>query len=308
MNLTLWKTRFGEYLQVRQFAARTVQNYVAELKPFFEFLESIAVKDLASVTRDVIEEYRARLCYADHNGQKLTAVTQGTRLAAIKAFTRYLSRERFLLVDPAAGVELPRVPRFTPPILLSEEEAKRLMETPDTKTFLGLRDRAILEVLYGTGLRNAELCHLTLEEIDLARKEIRLKRGKGGKGRVLPLGDEAASWLGEYLERSRPILIRAASEPLVFLSCRGMFLPRASLGGIVRRTAQRAGIEKRVTVHSLRHCYATHMLAAGAGVRHLQTLLGHESLATTQRYTKVEVTDLRIVLQNFHPRERGTNA
>lgn len=305
MNLALWKTRFAEYLQVRQFSPRTVQTYAAELKPFFEFLEELAVPDLASVTRDVIEEYRTRLYYARHRGKKLCASTQALRLGAIKAFTRFLDRERFLLVDPGASVELPRAPRPSPPLLLSEDEVQLLLEAPDTRTRLGLRDRAILELLYGTGLRNTELRLLKLDELDLARREVRLLRGKGGKGRVIPLGDEAALWLERYLARSRPLLVRSSAETLVFLSERGLPMPRMTLGSVVRRAAQSAGMEKRVTVHLLRHCYATHMLKRGAGVRHVQVLLGHELLSTTQRYTQVEVSDLRVVVEQFHPRERG---
>lgn len=306
MNLGLWQTRFSEYLQLRQFSPRTVDSYVGELKYFFDFLETVAVKDLASVTRDVIEEYRTHLYYAEHRGQKLSARTQGTRLGAIKAFTRFLNRERFLLTDPAISVELPKIPKFTPPVLLSEDEVEALLDAPDTSTWLGVRDRAILELLYGTGLRNQELRRLTLDEVDLERSEIRLRRGKGNKGRVVPLGEEAVAWLERYLERSRPLLVRMPTDRTVFLSARGLLMPSMTLGGVVRRAARRAGLDKKVTPHVLRHCYATHLLRAGAGVRHVQALLGHASLATTQRYTKVEVSDLRVVVDTFHPRERGT--
>jgi integrase/recombinase XerD len=305
VNLALWKTRFGEYLQLRQFSPRTVDNYVAELKPFFEFLDLMAVRDLASVTRDVIEEYRTHLFYAEHQGRKLSARTQGSKLGAIKAFTRFLNRERFLLADPSAGVELPRAPRFTPPPLLSEDEVERLIEAPDTSTWLGLRDRAILELLYGTGLRNQEMRRMTLEEVDLERQEIRLARGKGGKGRVIPLGEEAAAWLRTYLDRGRPVLVRTPAEKTLFLSARGLPMPSMTLGAVVSRATRKAGLGKRVTPHVLRHCYATHLMRAGASVRHVQALLGHECLSTTQRYTKVEVSDLRLVVERFHPRERG---
>jgi len=308
MNLVLWQTRFGEYLQVRQFSSRTVDSYVSELKPFFVFLESLAIEELSSVTREVIEEYRTHLFYAEHNDKKLSARTQGARLSAIKAFTRFLNRERFLLIDPAATVELPRVPKFTPPVLLSEEEVERLMGAPNTTTWLGLRDRAILELLYGTGLRNQELRHLTLEEVDLSRREIRLRRGKGGEGRVVPLGEEAALWMERYLARSRPVMVRMPAEKRVFLSGRGLPLLSMTMGAVVRRAALQAKLDKRVTAHTLRHCYATHLLRAGAGIRHVQALLGHSSLSTTQRYTRVEVSDLRVVVAQYHPRERRPNA
>lgn len=305
MNLELWRARFTEYLLLRQFAQRTVEAYVRELKPFFGFLDVIGIADLSSVTRDAIEEYRMHLFEVEYAGKRLTLRTQSGRLTAVKAFTRFLTREHFLLMDPSVGVKSPRTGRSLPPPLLTEEEVEDLMAAPDVHTCLGMRDRAILEVLYGTGIRNTEMRLLTLDEVDIECREIRLQRGKGGKGRVMPLGDEAAHWLEVYLQRSRPLLVCEASERWVFVSNRGKVLARSNLEEIIRRLAREAGFEKRCTPHILRHCYATHMLKAGAGIRHLQALLGHESLATTQRYTQVEVSDLRQVIAQFHPRERG---
>ena len=151
----------------------------------------------------------------------------------------------------------------------------------------------------------AELCGLMIDDLDLFRHEVYVREGKGGKSRVLPLGDAAQHWLELYLTHERPNLLRSPKETRVFLSWRGLPMPRANLSVVVREAAEAAGLQKRVTPHLLRHCCATHMLARGASIRHLQVFLGHASLATTQIYTKVKVTDLRRVLKRCHPRERG---
>jgi integrase/recombinase XerD len=305
VNVDLWKQRFAEHLRVRQCSPRTVGTYSAELSPFFAFLDGVGCQDLASVTRDLVEEYRTYLFYIEHRGKRLGVRTQSVRLAAVKAFMSFLTRERYLLIDPGSGVELPHVPRTVPPVLLSEEEAEQLMRGPDTRTVLGVRDRAILEVFYGTGLRNSEVLSLDLDHVDLDKKEIRLQRGKGGHGRVVPLGEEAIAWLSAYLQRSRPLLVRAAGSRAFFLTSRGNRFTKGNLAELVRRCAAQAKLSKVVTPHLLRHACACHMLRAGAGIRHLQKLLGHACLSTTQRYTTLDVTDLRAVVAACHPRERG---
>ena len=305
MELVLWQTRFREYMQLRQWSPRTIATYTAELRPFFAFLAEQGVTGLGGVTRETVEGYRTWLFYARYRGRRLTLRCQATRLSALKAFLRFLFMEHFLLADPGAGVELPRVPRALPRAFLSEEQATQLIEAPDVTTSLGLRDRAVLEVLYGTAIRNTELCRLSLDEVDLERRELRIHQGKGGKSRVVPLGEEAQAWLEAYLEKGRPSLLRSTSQQFVFLSWRGRGMTRTALAAVVSRAGRAAGIERVVTPHVLRHCCATHMLRRGAGIRHLQELLGHECLSTTQRYTHVEVSDLRRVLARCHPREGG---
>jgi len=201
VNLALWKERFREYMQLCGWSPRTVATYIYELGPLFSFLEAHGVDSVAAITQEVVEEYRTHLFYAEYRGndptlkgQRLSIRTQGTRLSAVKAFLRFLVCEHFLLVDVGAGVELPRTPRPLPRVLLSEREVERLMMAPDTSTPLGLRNRAILEVLYGTAIRNSELRYLTLDEVDVERRELRIQRGKGSKSRVVPLGKKR--WCG----------------------------------------------------------------------------------------------------------------
>lgn len=304
MDVALWRSRFREYLQLGQYSPRTVAGYVGELGELFAFLAERGVESLGGVTRERVEEYRNHLFYLESRGRRLSSTTQNRRVHAVKTFFRFLAEEDFLLIDPAVEVDAPRTPGTLPRVILSELETKRVLEAPDVSTALGLRDRAILEVLYGTAIRNSELSALTLDAVDLARGELRVHRGKGGKSRVLPLGEEAAAWLEAYLARARPQLARASREALVFVTWRGLRFTRGALSEVVRRAARDAGVRKEVTPHVLRHCCATHMLRHGAGLRHLQELLGHASVATTQAYTRLETSDLRRVLRRCHPRER----
>lgn len=315
MDIERWKDRFTEHLRLRHFAPGTIANYTAELAPFMAYLETQAITSLGEVTRTQVEDYRTHLFYATYQGtdrskrgQRLSLAGQANRLTAVKAFLRFLWMEGFLLTDPAAGVKLARLPRDLPRTLLSEEETARLLEAPDVTTTLGLRDRAVLEVLYGTALRNGELVALRLEAVDLPRHELRIHRGKGGKSRVVPLGEEAAFWLEAYLEKARPQLVRVArqrrDEGYVFLSWRGRPLRRSAVGELLGQALKSAALDKKVTPHSLRHGCATHMLRHGAGLRHLQLLLGHALATTTQGYLRIETSDLRAVMERCHPRER----
>lgn len=307
MNLELWKTRFREHLDLGGFSSRTAEEYCRELRPLFEYLERQGLEEPGAATREHLEGYRTHLFYLrTRDDQPLSLQSQQGRLAAVKAFYRCLQAERFVLVDPAAGLALPKVPRGLPRAHLSEADVETLLSQPDTATPVGLRDRAVMEVLYVTGLRNAELRALTLDDVGLERQEVRVRRGKGGKSRLVPLGEEAVAWLEEWFRRGRPALVREASERHVFLTWRGRPLTREDLAWLVGHAAEKAGLPK-VTPHQLRHCCATHMLRHGAGLRQLQELLGHASASTTQRYTRVELTDLKKVLRRCHPRERRTD-
>lgn len=304
LNLELWQTRFREHLELRQCTARTVESYSGELRPLFAWLAEQGVEEPGAVTREHLEGYRTHLFYLRTKaGEALSLQTQQARLTSVKAFFRFLLVERFVLVDPAAALALPRVPRALPRAMLTEADVQSLLEAPDTSTPLGLRDRAILEVLYVTGIRNLELRGLRLDDVGLERGELRIARGKGNKSRMVPLGEEAVLWLDEYLREGRPQLVRDTAVLAVFLTWRGRPLTREILSEIVLRCAGKAGLPP-VTPHQLRHCCATHMLRHGAGLRHLQELLGHASATTTQRYTRVELSDLRRVLRRCHPRER----
>ena len=302
MNMELWRQRFAEYLGQTGRRPRTVESYASELRPLFEFLDAVGVSSLAEVTRGHLEEYRSFLF---HREPALKLNTQRLKMIKVHAFFVFLVRQNFLPADPSS--ELPAVRAVSSHVrqVLSEEEMVRVLEATDTQTPLGLRDRAILEVLYSSGIRNAELRNLKLSELDSLRSQLRVIEGKGGKSRVLPLGQLALHWTQAYLEKGRPLLVRDGRENHLFLSWRGKALERVSLAKLVRKAGEAAGLTWAVTPHILRHSCATHMLARQAGIRHIQELLGHSSLDSTQVYTRVEISQLQRIHRRFHPREQG---
>lgn len=304
LDLRSWQARFRDYIElVRGWTRRTREAYCGELKAFFAYLERQGVTQLGRLTRAHLEGYRLELSQLRVQAKPLTPRTQQARLCAVKQFVKFLYRENFLLLDIAANFEIPSGPKGLPRVVLTESEVLRVLEMPDTTTVRGLRDRAALELLYGTALRNTELRELRLTALDLANGLLRIERGKGGKARVLPLGEEAQAWLEEYLTKARPQLARSPEEDWIFLTNWGCQLTRRWLSYQVSLLARKAGLTKLTTPHVLRHSCATHMLRRGAGIRHLQTLLGHSCLSSTQIYTRVEVSDLAKVVRQFHPRE-----
>ena len=305
LDLTLWQSRFADWMTLRQWSRRTIDNYTAELRPFFEFLQAEGVDELAALTRDTIEGYRTHLFYATYRGRPISLRTQAIRLNSIKRFTAFLVAADFLLIDPGAQVPLPRTPPALPRPILSERETEIVLESPDVTTPLGIRDRAMLEVFYSCAIRNSELRALALEDVDLEERRLRVRRGKGDKSRVVPMGEEAALWVREYLAHGRPYLVRRLGEATLFLTFYGQAFTRVGLARLVADIARKAGMDKAVGPHLLRHACATHMLRRGASVRHLQELLGHVALSSTQRYTRVEIGDLQRVHSRCHPRERG---
>lgn len=307
MDARLWLSRFGQHMEERNWSWRTAAGYTSAVRRFFDFLASQGVKSVADISRDVVLEFRTFLHHyiCRRTASHLTMATQAINLSAVKAFCRFLAQERYVLLDPSVTVEIPKVPDTLPRVLLSEDEVLRLLHGPDVTERLGLRDRTIIELLYCSGMRNAELCALDCEDLDLGELEVHIFEGKGAKGRRVPLGEEAALWLGLYLRRVRPKMLRDVETPALFLNRRGKRMDHEALALLVTQAGERAGLAQRVTPHLLRHACATHLLARGMGLRHLQILLGHASLESTQRYLRIEISDLKDVHQRCHPRERG---
>jgi integrase/recombinase XerD len=305
LNPDYWQARYQEHLAVRRYSPRTVTSYGVEVRPFFAYLAAHGVDSLAGITPALVEGYRTELFYLESRGRRLAFATQASRLGAVKAFTRFLFRQKVLLTDPGASVEAPRVERGLPRTILSEADVMTLLSAPDVTEVLGLRDRAMLEVFYSTAVRNSELCCLTLDALHLASGELAVRHAKGGKARLVPLGETAIHWVTVYLAESRPHLLHNPNETTLFLTVTGRMFDRGTMSDLVRLLAERAGLERVVTPHILRHACATHMLARGAGLRHLQELLGHATVATTQRYTRLDISDLKSIHRRFHPREQG---
>jgi integrase/recombinase XerD len=230
----------------------------------------------------------------------------GSRQLAVcwlRTFFLYLAERGLVILDPTRLLRTPRRARRLPRHVLTPAEMDRLLALPDVRTALGLRDRALLEVLYGTGLRFSELADLAVGDVDLDERTLWVRHGKGKKDRVLPLGRWAAHWLSRHLERSAKDRGRSAGDR-VFFTWRGNRLDNTELNRQLREDAHRAGIDKPLTLHLMRHTFATVLIKGGADVRYVQRLLGHADLSTTAVYTHLDLGDLRRVQERCHPRER----
>jgi integrase/recombinase XerD len=305
MALTL--ARFVESMQAWNWSGRTIVSYEQNVRYFIDWLAAETdVETLAEVTVDTLASHQTALLSMEKaNGERLSVSTQNQRVIALKSFFRYLAEEGKLLADPAASMRHPKQRRRLPQPLLTPKEAIRLLDSIKTSTPLGLRDRAILEVFYATGVRNAELRALQLTDFDPDGETLTVSGGKGNKDRVVPLGPVAAAIVGDYIAQARPKLALKRRVQNLFVTKNGLPLDPKLVITIVRRHLKHAGIDKPIRPHRLRHACATHMLKGGADIRYIQKLLGHASLQTTQIYTHVEIGDLKAVHRRFHPREQS---
>jgi integrase/recombinase XerD len=294
--------RFLDYLAVERGLSRnTLDAYRRDLQRYQAFLAGRGIVDLARAGEGDIAAFVADLSaseYAPGKGYRASSVARA--LAAVRSLHRFLVLEGEAEADPAEGVARPKVPRNLPRPLTVDEVAA-LVAAPGQDGPVPLRDRAILETLYGAGLRISELVALDVDDVDLEEGSVRAV-GKGSKERIVPLGRFAVKSLEAYLTRARPTLAGPRSRGALFLNRRGGRLTRQGSTNIIKEMARRAGIRKRVTPHMLRHSFATHLLEGGADVRVVQELLGHASLATTQIYTLVTQDRLRDVYFTAHPR------
>jgi len=282
-------------LAERGLAAHTVEAYRRDLYDFARFLRGRGTHGPEEVTRAAITLYLVSLRRAGRS-----PATVKRRAAAIRSLYRYLLREQLLTQDPTLDLGAPRLPRRLPHVL-TVEEVDRLLDAPDPTTPEGLRDRAMLELMYSSGLRVSELVSLDVGDVDLNRELVRCV-GKGSKERFVPVGSRAVSALLAYQRRGRPALARRRMAAALFLSRRGR-LTRQACWQIIRRHGRRAGITRQLTPHVLRHSFATHLLEGGADLRAVQEMLGHASIATTQVYTHVSRERLRAVYARAHPRD-----
>ncbi len=290
--------KFIDYLVVERNASPyTIRNYRADLLDFFAFLSTQNIKSLDEVNKNTLRDYLWKLVEQDFARSSIAR-----KLSAVRSFYRYLQREEFISTSPAATISSPKLDRRLPSFL-GREEAAALVETPDTATPAGLRDRALLELLYASGLRVSELAGLDIDNIDRETREIRVW-GKGSKERVVLMGEPAAKALMEYIKKGRPYLIRSENIKAVFLNQNGGRLTVRSIQSIVREYAGNTGLDKKVHPHMVRHTFATHLLNGGADLRVVQELLGHTSLNSTQIYTHVSKTQAKKVYLAAHPLAR----
>jgi integrase/recombinase XerD len=308
-QLELLRFRFAEWLEARNYSPRTRPEYVRIVGTFLDWLEAnTTVAAVADVTPQMLHRYQLDLCHppADSDATRLALSTQGVRLAAVKTFLNWLTRSGRIVANPAAQIQPPRLPERLPGDILTQDEARWLLERTPPQTPLLMRNRALLEVLYATGMRRAELLGLSLYDADLETATVKIRHGKGGRERVAPLTTSAVAALRLYLGEARGLFVNAPGQTALFVSSRsGKALSDNDALRIVREAAARAGIAKRVTPHTLRHSCATHLLQERADIRHIQKLLGHKKLSTTEIYTHVEIGDLQEVIRRCHPRAQA---
>lgn len=287
--------RFCDALWTEQgLSTNTLSAYRSDLEAVSRWLAQRRLS-LATATRNVLTEYLGA-CVARGARPRTTA----RLLSSLRRFYRYLVRENLIDADPSELIDSPKVGRPLPRSL-TEAQVETLLEAPDTSTLLGLRDRAMLETLYATGLRVSELVGLRLSQLGLAQGVVRVV-GKGNKERLVPLGEEAAAWLARYLAEARPVLVQRHLTDAVFATARGGPLTRQAFWHNLKRHARDAGIGGALSPHTLRHAFATHLLNHGADLRAVQMLLGHSDLSTTQIYTHVARARLKDLHARHHPR------
>lgn len=280
----------------------TSGRYIGE---FIDWAEQRGVNHPSQVSRQVLERYqRSLLHWRKRDGEPLSINAQRAKLTPLRGFFRWLTRQALIEANPAADLELPRKLKRVPRVVLSEREAEQVLAGVPLDTALGLRDRALLEVLYATGMRRHEVARLHLGDVDAERGVVLIREGKGGKDRMIPLGERALYWLARYQAQARPELAWNSNDKTLFLGAEGKPLSLQWLSRIVAQWVDAAKLGKRGGCHLWRHTMATLMLEGGADLRYIQAMLGHAELSTTQIYTQVAIRQLQRVHAMTHPGAR----
>jgi integrase/recombinase XerD len=288
--------RFLNFLVVEKgLSANTLEAYSRDLIGYLRFLETRGMTDLSQSQVETLYEYLGTL-----KARKMSSRTQARILSAMRSFYRFLQEESLRKDNPALSIQGPK-PKRSLPQTLSEMEVESLLHQPKPDSPRGIRDVALLEVLYATGLRVSELISLTLDQLELEAQLIRTM-GKGSKERLVPIGRTASNRLLEYLQKGRTFLLKDRLSPWVFVNNRGGRLSRQGFWKIIRQYGRQAGITKKISPHTLRHTFATHLLEGGADLRSIQTMLGHADISTTQIYTLVTTQHIREAYRRYHPR------
>ncbi len=302
------KSEYSESLLSKGFKEETLIRVDLYLEQFRTWLQTKFVDDIRQVTPTTIMDYQLYLTeYKKTNGQKLHPLTVVSKLSVIRGYFSYLLKRRDIFLNPTLDVDLPKVGRYLPKNILTQDEAKRLLELPKDDP-MGIRDKAILEVLYSAGIRSGELRKMDIYDVNLHDKWIHIKNPKNKKDRIIPTGEKAKRAIEEYLSKSRPRLacVRNANlkDNALFLSQYGKRMSKGSIPYILRTYSQKMNLGKRITPHCLRHSFATHLLQNGAELPIIQELLGHTRIKTTQIYLQVAQPDLKKTIKDCHPRGR----
>jgi integrase/recombinase XerD len=306
LPLAPWVHAHLRWAEVSRLAPMSLVLRQRGLARFVAWAHERGLRHPRELTRQVLEAYQRHLYLArsQRDGAPLGLRTQQQLIGAVRGWCKWLTREGHIPANPAADLEMPRMPRSLPRTLLSVDQVRQLMVQPDIEGLTGVRDRAMLELLYGTGMRRSELMNLQLGDVDLAQATVFIRQGKGRRDRYVPMGQSARHWVARYAAEVRPMLTGQVQDTqsgwTLFLTDNGEPFEQNRLSGMVAGHLRRIGVEQG-SCHALRHACATHMLEAGAELRYIQVLLGHADLSTTQIYTHVAIGKLMAVHAATHP-------
>ncbi len=279
----------------RGLSENTIASYGIDLKLFLEYLRKNEIPSFKQVNKEVIVNYMQ----SEKNNNKANSSILRS-VSSLRKFFQYLAQEKIIEKDPMLLIDTPKKKQHLPQVL-TKEEVEKLLHSPNTGQVLGLRDRAMLELMYATGLRISEIINLKLEDLHLTMGTLQTL-GKGHKERIVPVGDEAIKWINRYLEEARPKLLKQKRSNYLFLNFHGNNLTRQGVWKNLKAEVRKAGIQKNITPHTLRHSFATHILENGADLRIVQELLGHADISTTQIYTHLSNKQLADIYNRAHPR------
>lgn len=304
-DLQILLEEFLTSLKVLNRSEVTIKELDRKLNKFFEYLSLQKIFSIDQITRNHIAGWQVEIYHhVNPKGRPNGIAHQNKMLAAVKQFFRFLKEREYIVADPAGSISYAKEPQTLPRNILTVSEARKIINAPDVKCIFGYRDRTILEILYSTGIRNKELCNLTLADVDYNDGLLRIIQGKGKKDRMVPLGKIACRYLENYIKLVRMEMINDPYNNFLFLTSHGRQMSSDALWSLVKKYARKAKIKKNVSPHTFRHSCATSMLKNKASIRAIQELLGHSLLNTTQVYTRVSITDLKAVHKQCHPRER----
>lgn len=294
---------FLDWMRIKNYSERTVGNRETYLRYFIEWCEERGVTQPAEVTKAILERYQRWLYHYrnEKSGLAMSFRSQHVRLVPVRAFFKWAARHNHTLYNPASELELPKLEKRLPKHILTASEADAVLNVANVADPLGIRDRAILETFYSTGMRRLELASLKLLDLDVERGTIMIRLGKGKKDRMIPIGDRALAWLDRYVTEVRPALVLEPDDGTIFLSNLGEPFSPNRLTQMVRDYIDKADIGKRGSCHLFRHTMATLMLEGGADIRFIQQMLGHAELSTTQIYTQVSIRKLKEIHSATHP-------
>lgn len=294
--------RFLAWQREKNYAEKTIEGREVYLRYFIQWCDERGLGRPPDITKPILERYQRYLfLYRKADGEPMSTRSQHTRITPVRAFFKWLTRQNYILYNPASDLELPKLEKRLPKHILTVGEVETILRQPDLDTITGLRDRALLETLYSTGIRRMEAINLKVFDIDTERGTLMVRQGKGKKDRMLPIGERALKWIEKYRDEARNELATNADDGTLFLTHLGEAFTPNRLTQLVRDYVDAAEIRKRGSCHLFRHTMATLMLENGADVRFIQAMLGHVSLETTQIYTQVSIRKLKDIHTATHP-------